>query len=197
MKNDLEKLRKHKYASRKLDEDEIKKVIAADYCCEDCGKSVFDLDDFPKTGSNIEDSNCICEDCYNERYREICDCCEESYEPRDETKEYLVFSKTNEDAVEKIGIYEILKKPYFISDYFSQRVLGDSLKLIRECNIESMLNNIHNQKHSIESADCICQDCAEKFALITPMARNSKRYCDDFTRIHHNIYTKGIIERGF
>ncbi len=192
-----ENLRKHEFASGKLDGEDIKKIIVANYCCEDCGISVFELSDFPETGSNIEGSNCICEDCYDKRYREICDCCEGSYEPRDEDKKYLVFSKTNENAVEKIGIYEVLKYPYFISDHFSARVLDESIKLIRECDIESMLNNIHNQKHSIDTADCICQSCSEKFALITPMAKNSKRYCDKFTRIHHNITAKGIIERGF
>jgi len=196
MEKTIKNLRNHKFDSRKLDENEIEKVVLADYQCEDCGESVFDLSDFPET-QNIENSNCICENCYDERYLEICDCCEESYEPREDQKKYLIFSKTNGGAVAKIGIYEVLKRPYFISNYFSQRLLDDSIKIVRACDIESMLDKIYGRKHEINSADCICQSCAEKFGLITPMVKNRHNYCNDFVRIHHNIHEKGIIEQGF
>ena len=113
MENQKQRLKEHEYCSRKLTSEEINKVELADFQCESCGASVFDLDDFPET-ENIDDWNCLCEDCYDNEYRALCDICEDSYEPREGSKEYLVFSKTNEVEIDKIGIYEILKYPYFI-----------------------------------------------------------------------------------
>lgn len=134
----------------------------------------------------------MCEECYSDEYESICDVCEEIYERREDKKMYLVVSETNDDEADKIGIYEVLQFPYFISNHFFASLYEENIKLVRECRIESMLNNIYNKQHKILYADNICQDCAEKFALLKPLSKSIQGYS-----LHKRINIRGIIERGF
>lgn len=180
-------------------DEEVNKIINANCECLHCGKSIFNLYDFPNLDD--DDYDVLCEDCYDELYLETCECCEETYEPREESIKYFALTPnqiSNFGLEMKAGIYKVKNNPFHYGDvvFGFSGIYEEDVELIRECNLDSMLTAIHNTKHELECAD-ICNSCAEKYGRLIPLARLSIKYCDKFTRIHHNINVKGIVERGF
>lgn len=73
-----------------FDDEQIQLIIEHDCECDHCGKSIFELDDFPCV--SIERKEVLCEDCYDEEYRTTCPICEESWEI-DEMTDYFFHLK--------------------------------------------------------------------------------------------------------
>jgi hypothetical protein len=68
---------------------QIYQIIKADFKCQICEKSIFDLPDFPETGLDEYRlpwwQSCVCDDCYDSEYVRFCHKCEECYnDPYDE-----------------------------------------------------------------------------------------------------------------
>lgn len=164
-------------------------------CCQ-CGKSIYDLIYFP----SIRGVELYCEYCERERFYSTCPICEDYYEnPEKPTDEYLIISK---EAVEehnisvKPGFYQVLKYPYFYGDCVGgfDDVFTDSLKLIREIDIHSMLYKINPRvgKEKI-GADSCCYDCMLTYTGQTKLKNN---YGDkDYGKIHIALMKK-VIKAG-
>ena len=74
----------------RFDDAQIQLIIEHDCECDHCGKSIFELDDFPDV--SVERKEVLCEECYDEEYRTTCPICEESWEI-DEMTDYFFISK--------------------------------------------------------------------------------------------------------
>jgi hypothetical protein len=95
----------------RFDDAQIQLIIEHDCECDHCGKSIFELDDFPDV--SVERKEVLCEECYDEEYRTTCPICEESWEI-DEMTDYFFISKTNSKEVGKSpGIYKVLERPFY------------------------------------------------------------------------------------
>jgi hypothetical protein len=69
---------------------QIFQIIKADFKCQICEKSIYDLPDFPETGLCGQyplpwHQSCVCDDCYDSNYAHVCPICEEMFnDPYDE-----------------------------------------------------------------------------------------------------------------
>lgn len=184
----------------KWDDDDIQRVISADCRCSRCGTSIFDMDDYPYTSEDEYDV--ICTECYDEVFSSYCECCENRYEERYQTEKFIVFTPAHieNNSLEgiKAGIYRVKKYPIFYGNIVSgfDGLFNENIELVRECDIDSMITKIHGSDHEQRYADSICQDCAEKFALITPLAKSYVQYIDTFTRVHFNVNERAILKQG-
>lgn len=57
----------------RFDDAQIQLIIEHDCECDHCGKSIFELDDFPDV--SVERKEVLCEECYDEEYRTTCPIC--------------------------------------------------------------------------------------------------------------------------
>ena len=104
--------------------EELDIIIKENCKCGHCGKSIFDMDDFPE----IIDNQILCEECYKDEYRDICPICEEYYDLNDVNKIpfpkapfYWFNSQTKEEwekynsnqKYHKSGIYQAINHPIF------------------------------------------------------------------------------------
>jgi len=195
-----------------ISEDEIQYLIKHDCECTGCGKSIFELYDFPEI--DIEESEILCESCYDEDYREYCPICENSYDIKDGKSDYFVVNKEGtKEANIPIGIYHILKRPYFYGDcvYGFDGVFNDSIKQVSKINIEDF--------QELESCTCICSECIDLYLkkenylmfgsgipiVLSKKHRNSEwlskttdesLHKDRQNVIHKRIYLRGLIQKG-
>lgn len=99
-------------------------------CCY-CGKSIFEMWDFPEV---LEDEKeVLCEECFDEHYRDICPICEDYYEIKSVKGENTPFPKSPfywfnsitekewkeyrsvDGEYKPSGIYQAIKYPVFIA----------------------------------------------------------------------------------
>ena len=104
---------KNKYSSSPIEvnEKEIQLIINKDCECDNCRVSIFELYDFPDI--NIDEKEVLCEECYYQRYRDICCICEESYELSDLPDEFPKSPFYYIGTQKKSGIYHALQYPIF------------------------------------------------------------------------------------
>lgn len=177
-------------------DDNSQCTIHAVMPCEYCGRELYDWE--LEEPHHDEQGAIMCDDCYDDNYRNICQLCEESYEKPTAPEElFFIVSKETASSVAfnpiKPGIYQTISWPYFMGSTFGFEMLfEDSIKLIRECDINSMLSKLYDSKEI--GADEICPCCAEKYSKTTYYKRIE--YTDPFVRLHRNIYERGIILHG-
>jgi hypothetical protein len=177
-----------------LSRHQVKRLVKADCKCEMCGKSIFEMDDF----INIMKNEIICEDCFHEQYEATCPICEEYFLKALKAKdEKIVVTKESfaELGLDKPGFYEVKSYPYFRACIVSgvEQLYNDSLKLIHECDINSMLTNIRGVKHEIISGEC-CHDCVNKYTGKTSIRNNyvNKTYGKKMIEIERQVIKKGF-----
>lgn len=169
----------HRYSSSPvpIDEDKVVILIEHDCECDYCGKSIFELDDFPEILK--EKDEVLCEDCYDEKYRDICPVCEDYYLIED-VKEgnfpkfpffyYNPYDKDDdktdytENYKQPSGVYEAKIGPVFISavggigDCWIQ---WDNLQLI--CTSDELLSEHPKYKDFFSGDDLkaqfVCDSC--------------------------------------
>lgn len=110
---------------------EVSIIIEENCECTYCGLSIFEMSDFPEV--IIEEREVLCEECYDEHYRDICPICEDFYEAKEVKGDETPFPKSpfywfnslsekewnthrNSDKDYKAsGIYQATKYPVFIA----------------------------------------------------------------------------------
>ena len=142
------------FASRKLNEDEVRFVSEANFECQNCGKSVFEMYDFPVTNSN--GYKCLCEDCFNDLFTEICQFCGEGYEPKLQTEKHICTIEDIENF--KKGLYKIVpvnfEVPNMSDDY--------NVELVKEVDINKMYKSYYSIDAEYEDTlISICNDCIQ------------------------------------
>ena len=161
-----------------FDQEQIQLIIEHDCECDHCGKSIFELDDFPDV--SVERKEVFCEDCYDEEYRTICPICEESWEIDDFT-DYFFISKTNSKEVGKpSGIYKILERPFYYGDCLTgfDAFFDGAIQKVSDIDIEEVYSILYPQLNKENlTLDCICPHCAEKYLRKGNFIRVDSLYC--------------------
>lgn len=142
MKNKILEHYKSEYSSSpiEVDEEEIKLLIEHDCECDNCGESIFEMDDFPEI--NIDEKEVLCENCYDQKYRDTCVICEEVYDLSDLPTEFPKSPFYYIGTQNKSGIYHALNWPVFsaatggLGDTY---IWWDSVEFI--CSIEDFLKS--------------------------------------------------------
>lgn len=141
MKDKIIEHGKNRYSSSPHDFSDIQiDIIIKNNCqCGYCGKSIFEMQDFPEV---LEDEKeVLCEECYDEHYRDTCPICEDYYEIKEVKGENTPFPKSpfywfnsltkeewnkyrqSDGEYIPSGIYHAIKYPVFIAAYGG---LGDT-----------------------------------------------------------------------
>ena len=205
------------YASSPCDvsDQEIDFIIEQDCECE-CGKSIFELYDFPEI--NIEENELLCEDCYHDRYYEYCPVCEEAGHKDDFISDYFFISKEiSKTTKQPPGLYKILERPFYCGDFISgfDDFYDGAIEKVSDMDIQEVGEARGVCKDNVK-LDCICQSCVEKYtrkdnfinaehrySILMESQRYSffADYSDETIHryrqelIHSNINFRGILEK--
>lgn len=171
---------------------ELETLIENECACSNCGKSIFDLDDFPV----IRDELVYCPDCERELFMQDCPVCEELFFSP-ETPEghcFFVSAKNGKALKVKPGLYQVMRFPYQSGDvlFGFDALVQENITLVRAMDIESILREIGLKKDV--SCECVCPDCVGKY---TEARRIKTRWCNMRTGVHRNITERGAIRRGY
>ncbi len=198
-------------------EEELNFIIEKDCQCDDCGKHVSEMDDFPTI--NIEKDELLCEDCHTEEYYSTCPCCEDYYDKYETPDKDVMHCYISKDFAEengmKGGIYKVLKFPIFWGDCLTSfdAFYNDSLELVKEIDITSVEKNIDWRNTGVDiSADYICPSCVSHYKNENPVLRYyvknshfepSGKYIQKYSNmsriqfLNYIINERGYIERGY
>lgn len=147
-----------------FDDDQISIIIENECKCTNCYTSIFELDDFPEVLK--DEREVLCEECFDDLYRDICPICENYYDTKDVKGEdksypkspfYWFNSLTKEDWIKygysqskkyhPSGIYHAVKYPVFVSGcggLGSAWIEWDHVEFI--CSIEDFIKEKFNGK---------------------------------------------------
>lgn len=143
-------------------EEQMQLIIDHDCECDHCGKSIFELDDFPEV--LVEHKEVLCEECYDEQYLTVCPLCEDSYEKEDMTKYFFITKSTSKEVGKPIGMYEILKHPFYYSDGITDfGFFNDAIRKVSDIDIDEVHPIFDPYSDDRILLDCICPRCAEKY----------------------------------
>ena len=172
-----------------FDPQQIQLIIEHDCECDHCGKSIFELNDFPDV--SVERKEVLCEDCYDEEYRTTCPICEESWEIEEMT-DYFFISKANSKEVRSpSGIYKIMKRPFYYGDCITgfDAFFDDAICKVSDIDIEEVYSILHPQlcKGAL-TLDCICPHCAEKYLRKNCFIKADSLYCILQEKQRHQLF---------
>lgn len=183
-----------KIFSTEVTEEEIDILIKNNCECCRCSTSLFEMDDFPE----IHNGYVYCEDCYKEEFMDTCPICEEYFTKAtcpEEEKIIVTKWASRELGLEKAGFYQVKEYPYTFGDILSgvHSLFNDSLELIRECDINSMLTKIYEREMEIISSEC-CHQCVNKYTGKTKLENNytDEEYGEKFIAIQNEVIKNGF-----
>lgn len=160
-----------------IDETEVDIVIASECQCDSCGQSVFEMDDFPV----FRDGEFLCEHCEIEKYYSTCPICQDHFEHATCAADFkLLISK---EAIEEFrmeiaaGFYLTKEWPFYYGNCVTgfDGVFENSLELVRECDIESMLTKLDHRSAGENLNGEVCPECFDKW---TGKVEPVNNYCD-------------------
>ncbi len=180
-----------------ISDEEIQFLIDNDCECTGCGKSIFEMDDFPWI--SIKDYALFCEECYSEKYRETCPICEESYDIKDYTSDHFVINEEMaRETKKKPGIYQILERPF----YFGNIVTGfdgffdSSIKLIVPIRINEFKKIDCGEGCCEVDSGKICPECVAKFVRKSNYLKSDSIPCILMRKYEkHDIFKDYSIEQ--
>jgi hypothetical protein len=195
---------------------EISIIIENNCKCAHCGKSIFEMDDFPEVLEN--EREVLCEDCYDEEYRTYCPLCEDSFEKDDITEYFFISKETSKEVHKPIGMYKILKYPFYYGDCLSgfDDFFDDAIEKVSDLDIQEAYSMINSDNRKDIMLDCICPNCAEKYTRRDFFIKAEPKYCilmknernsfSDYTEerlhqirqdmIHRRITLRGMLQKA-
>jgi hypothetical protein len=165
--------------------------------CDDCGN---ELDDEELSNPRTEEDGCIiCDRCYSDKYESYCPICENYYDnPKLPEETFMAISKEAAKEVGVIpGIYQVIQYPVTFGSIFGvESIYTENIKLLKACDIDSIMQKLqfHNKKHIGGSE--ICPDCAKIYSMKESYFRIRTQWCNAFMKLHENIYRRGVIQNG-
>lgn len=151
------------------------KIIAEHSCeCDMCGVSIFELDDFPE----VKKGEVLCEYCHRDKYMLTCPICEEYFYKANKPKDEIII--ISREAIReysldiKPGFYQIKEWPYHYGNVVTgfEGLYPDTIALIKELDINSMLRKLFNgNKNTVWANEC-CHDCMKKYTGQTKLVNN-------------------------
>lgn len=147
----------------KFDDEQVELIIKHNCNCDYCGESIFDMYDFPEVLTGKDEL--LCENCYDEYYRDVCPVCEESYEKEEFSEYFFITKETSKIAHKPVGMYRILAYPFFYGDCLSgfDAFFNDSIEKVSSIDINEAYSILHPRNNKDILMDCICSECAEKY----------------------------------
>lgn len=220
MRSKILKHYKEEFSSSPIEvsDEEIDFIIANKCICDKCGKSVFEMEDFPEL--SIEDNELLCEYCYDSEYRQPCPICENYFDTKDTTPDHIIINEElSRETGQPAGIYKIMKRPFFFGNILSgfDGFLTGNIKLVTRIDINKYKEIECGQSYCEVYSDFICPDCVTKFTENKRYADIVGRPCIFFRRfddtlfkeyspetlkkirskmIHERITCRGIIEKS-
>lgn len=163
--------------------------------CANCGNELDEEDlDYKETESS---GSVICYSCWIQENMSTCMICEDHYENIEEVKDYwiVVTEELAKDQNIEMGIYKVIEFPF----YYGCLVTGfdglyiEAVELRKSIDINSVKKKRCGKDCEEVTSGQICLECASKYTLAD---FNSIRvnYTDPFTRLHFNIYERGLIQ---
>lgn len=150
--------------------------------------------EYPRTD---ETGDIICDNCFKENYQDYCPLCEEHYDtPTKPEETFFVISKESESkAGVEAGFYKVKSWPYWVgaTGLGFQWLNESAIQLIKKFDINSVLKKLYGKNTNTIEGDQICEECFNKY---TNLKYKRIDYCDPWTKIHSNIYERGLIKEG-
>lgn len=177
-------------------QNEIDFIIKQDCECNRCGKSIFELYDFPEL--LIEDEEIMCEECYDEHYREICPICENSYDVKDYTSDYLVITEElSNETGNTPGIYKILKRPFFYGSILSgfDAFFPNTLELVTSIRINDYKKIDCGENCCEVSSDTICSECVDRYVRKSNYIKSESIPCILVKRCEKDLFSEYTSEQ--
>jgi hypothetical protein len=144
--------------------------------CSYCGKVLQDEElENPMTDG---DNEIMCDACYEEAYMRYCDVCESHYNiPDNEVDTYFFVGKQESKDVDLApGFYQALRFPIAYGSIIGySQIIKENVKLLRECDIDSILTQIYPHCDYALGVDYCCKECAEKYSMITSLDELDER----------------------
>lgn len=190
MKKKIIEHAKTEYSSspHEFNDDQLDLIINHDYSCDNCGKSVFEMNDFPEV--LIDEDQLLCEECYDEEYRTVCPLCEDLCKKEDMTEYFFITKETSKAVHKPIGMYKILKFPFYYGDcvFGFDAFFDDAIERVSGLDITEAyaLHNPSNGKDIL--LDNICPDCAERYYRKDFFIKTEPRYCILQDRYRNNTF---------
>lgn len=179
-----------------ITESEIRLLKRHSCSCDNCGKSIFELEDFP----NLRRGEVICEDCWKDKYMLTCPICEEYFEKARKPKdEVIIISKESIDEYQmgvKPGFYQIKEWPYYRANCVTgfDFLFESAIKLIKEVDINSILRKLHpnNCYDKVDACEC-CHDCMKLYTGQMKITNNyvNKEYGKKRVKLMRDVIAAG------
>lgn len=152
------------------DNNEMKIIISQKCACNNCGKSLFDMDDYPDF---TNDDRMLCEHCYQDEYYDTCNICGDSYEKHETVEEHVFYLNevTAKELGMKVGIYQVLSFPYLYGNIVTgfEGFFDNSIQLLKPINI----CQIHKFVDYTEpNSGLICSCCSDTYSGKTRYSEN-------------------------
>lgn len=189
---------KLKYSSSPVNvsEAQIELLITRGCRCDNCGKDIFELYDFPNIC--LDENEVLCEECYDELYYQRCGLCDNSFDKPEtpEATRFIVSKELSSEAGLSPGIYQALSFPMYYGDCVTgfDAFFEGSIKLVRSLDINSIQRVIYGKRTEDITLDEICPDC---YDLLTNHKYIRNNYCDKTYGLHQTINIRGALQRGF
>lgn len=177
-----------------VSDKEIGILIAHSCDCDNCGDSIFGMDDFP----NVKKGEVLCERCYRDKYMLDCPICEEYFykatKPKDEI--IIISKEAAQECEVKPGFYQILQWPYYRANCVTgfEYLFTSSIKLIKELDINTMLYKIypHNGVEKVGAGEC-CHDCMKKYTGQSKITNDyvDRKYGSRYVRLLKEVIALG------
>ena len=144
-----------------IEPEDLKILIEKKCECYQCGKSIFEMYDFP----NFRDNEVWCEDCYEENFKTICAYCEDYYDLEDQGEHIYIADNIAKETGIGPGIFKVLSKPFFYGDivFGFDGFFEGSLKKVVNINLDKY-KKVECGEHCQEvENNYLCPDCEYKF----------------------------------
>lgn len=178
MKKKIIEHAKTEYSSspHEFNDDQLDLIINHDYSCDNCGKSVFEMNDFPEVLT--EQDELLCEECYDDEYRTFCPLCEDTWEKDDMTEYFFITKETSKEVHKPIGMYKILKHPFYYGDcvFGFDAFFDDAIEKVSDLDIKEVYSIMHPGLNKEILLDCICSGCSEKYLRRDMFIEADSRY---------------------
>jgi len=124
--------------------------------CEQCGKALDGEElEFPR---KEEDGTVLCDECWHEEYEFTCCLCEEYGLVEHQHAFVVVFDAEGAGAgIEKLGIYRVIRTPYWCSNYFNAWLFPDAVKWVAP--LPPVVEDYYPCGH-------LCLSCQEELGLV-------------------------------
>lgn len=156
-------LKRYSSSPREFNDEEVELIIKHNCNCDYCGKSIFDMWDFPEVLTDKDEL--LCEGCYDEEYKTVCPLCEDRLEKEDMTECFFITKETSKTVHKPIGMYKILEYPLYYGSCLTgfDAFFDGAIEKISDLDINEAYSMQYPGNNKDILLDCICPHCLEKY----------------------------------